>query len=102
MGNFRRQFLVIMARAGIDEGVFHDFRRTCITNWFFYGLSEYEVMKMAGHASFDTTRRFYLAIREDLVDRARTASTEASKGYQLRAGCAPPLRDTQKRAAHHK
>jgi len=34
---------------------------------------------MAGHASFDTTRRFYLAIRKDLIERARTASSQAMK-----------------------
>ena len=77
LNNFDRQFRSIRCRAGIDPGEFHDFRRTCITNWFANGLSEYEVMKMAGHASFETTRRFYLAVREDLVDRARAASSQA-------------------------
>jgi len=77
VSNFRRQFQVILARAGIDRGTFHDLRRTCITNWFTYGMSEYEVMIMAGHASFETTRKFYLAIRSDLVDLARKASSKA-------------------------
>ena len=72
-----------MARAGIDEGVFHDTRRTAISSWFAFGLSEYEVMKMAGHSSFATTHRFYLAVREDLVDRTRAASTEALKGLSV-------------------
>jgi integrase len=76
-GNFRRQWLIILSRANIDEGTFHDLRRTCITSWFAHGLSEYEVMIMAGHSSFETTRKFYLAIRNDLIDRARQASTEA-------------------------
>ena len=79
VGNFRRQFLLILSHAGIKQGTFHDFRRTCITNWFAYGLSEFEVMVMAGHASFETTRRFYMAIRSDLIDRARQASSEAMK-----------------------
>ena len=77
MSNFRYQFLKILERAGIDLGTFHDLRRTCITNWFAYGLSEFEVMIMAGHASFETTRRFYLAVRSDIIERARKASTEA-------------------------
>ena len=34
---------------------------------------------MAGHASFETTRRFYLAVRNDIIERARKASTEAMK-----------------------
>ena len=77
MCNFRRQFLIIQERAGIDEGTFHDLRRTCITNWFANGLSEFEVMIMAGHSSFETTRKFYLAVRDDIIGRARMASSKA-------------------------
>ena len=29
-----------------------------------YRLSEYEVMILAGHASFETTRKFYMAVRK--------------------------------------
>jgi integrase len=79
VGNFRRQFLLVLSRASIKQGTFHDLRRTCITNWFAHGLSEFEVMVMAGHASFETTRRFYMAIRNDLIDRARQASSDAMK-----------------------
>ena len=28
-------------------------------------------MHLAGHADFQTTHRFYLAVREDLLDRTR-------------------------------
>ncbi len=28
-------------------------------------------MHLAGHADFQTTHRFYLAVREDLIDRTR-------------------------------
>ena len=34
---------------------------------------------MAGHSCFETTRKFYLAVRKDLIERARAASTEAMK-----------------------
>jgi hypothetical protein len=37
-------------------------------------MSEYDVMKLAGHADFKTTHKFYLAIADDLIDRAREAS----------------------------
>ena len=79
LSNFRYQFLKIKEHAGIDFGTFHDLRRTCITNWFAYGLSEFEVMIMAGHSSFETTRRFYLAVRNDIIERAGEASAEATK-----------------------
>jgi len=46
-------------------------------NWLANGLSECQVMTMAGHASFETTHRFYLAVREDLLDRTRLASSKA-------------------------
>ena len=82
VNNFSRQFDDILLRAGIEieHGEFHDFRRTCLTNWLASGMSEYEVMKLAGHASFDTTRRFYLAVRGDILDRARQASSAALQG----------------------
>jgi hypothetical protein len=72
-----------MSYAGIENGEFHDLRRTCLTNWFAHGLSEFDVMTMAGHSSFETTRRFYLAIRNDLIDRARTASSKAMSGISV-------------------
>jgi len=103
VGNFRRQFKLILARAGIDEGTFHDLRRTCLTNWLFQGLSEYEVMIMAGHASFDTARKFYLAVRKDLLDRARKASSEAMKEISIANSLQVCLvRAKRKKAANHK
>ena len=101
LNNFDRQFRSIRSKVSIDDGEFHDFRRTCITNWFTSGLSEFDVMTLAGHSCFETTRRFYLAVRADLVDRARSASSRALTGIsvarQLRAavlgeiekGCQP-------------
>ena len=68
-----------MAKAGIEKGEFHDLRRTRLTNWLANGLSEFDVMTMVGHASFETTRRFYVAVRSDLLDRARKASSAALK-----------------------
>jgi len=36
-------------------------------------MSEHDVMTLAGHSSFATTHAFYLAVADDLVDRARKA-----------------------------
>lgn len=77
VSNIDRQFKSIRLMANIDNGEFHDFRRTCITNCFGSGLTEFDIMTLAGHSCFETTRRFYLAVRPDLVDRARTASSVA-------------------------
>jgi len=73
--NFYRQFDKIFKRAGIrKKGKFHDCRSTALSNWFAQGLSEYEVMRLAGHSSFDTTHKFYLAIKNDYLDKARQAN----------------------------
>ena len=80
LNNFDRQFRSIRNHAGVAHGEFHDLRRTCLSNWFANGLKEFDVMRMAGHSSFETTRRFYLAIRRDLLDRTREASTASMNG----------------------
>ena len=73
--NFYRQFDRIFVRAGIKKkGKFHDCRSTALSNWFAQGLSEYEIMKLAGHSSFETTQKFYLAIKNDYLDKARQAN----------------------------
>ena len=79
LNNFTRMFKSIRMMAGIKEGTFHDLRRTCLTNWLAAGLSEFEVMNLAGHSKFETTRRFYLAVNDDLIMRARAALGASSK-----------------------
>jgi len=66
--------------ASIERGTFHDLRRTCLSNWVAQGLSLFEVKELAGHAKIETTERFYLAVRKDVVDRARLASEASRKG----------------------
>ena len=83
LNNFDRQFRSILAKARIEDREFHDLRRTCMSNWFAHGLREFDVMKMAGHSNFETTRNFYLVIRNDLLDRARQASTEGMKSISV-------------------
>jgi integrase len=80
LSKFCHHFNRIRARAGIESGTFHDLRRTCLSNWVAQGLSLHEVKELAGHAGIDTTERFYLAIRRDVVDRARAASEASRKG----------------------
>ena len=73
INNFSDMFGDIKKKAGIKSGTFHDLRRTAITNWFYEGLEITEVMRLAGHSKYDTTLRYYLAVKDDLVDRARRA-----------------------------
>lgn len=81
LSKFCHHFNKIRARAGITAGTFHDLRRTCLSNWIVQGLSLHEVKELAGHAGIETTDRFYLAVRKDVVDRARAASEASRKGH---------------------
>ena len=63
VNNFTPQFEKILATANVKKGQFHDIRRTAITNWFANGMSENDVMTLAGHANFATTHEFYLVNR---------------------------------------
>ena len=74
VNNFKPDFEKTLRRASVRIRRFHDLRNTAITSWFRNGMSEYDVMKLAGHADFKTTHKFYLAIADDLIDRAREAS----------------------------
>ncbi len=92
VNNFRRQFNKILRKAGVKKGTFHDFRRTAISMWLANGMSEHDVMVLAGHASFATTHKFYLAVADDLVDRARVATAQGLRQKLVRFGT-PPSKD---------
>ena len=74
VNNFKRNFVQILRRAGVKTGTFHDIRWTAISRWLANSMSEYDVMTLAGHSSFATTHKFYLAGADDLVCRARAAT----------------------------
>jgi len=80
LSKFCQHFNKIRRLAGIDTGTFHDLRRTCLSNWIIQGLSLHEVKELAGHAGIETSERFYLAVRKDVLDRARAASEASRKG----------------------
>lgn len=73
INGFIDMFNEIKAMAGVKKGTFHDIRRTAITNWFYAGLEVLEVMELAGHSKYETTLKHYLAVKNDLVSRARKA-----------------------------
>ena len=96
---FNRHFNKILARAGIDHGEFHDLRRTAICNWFAEGLSELEVMHLAGHANFATTHRYYLKVSDDLVHRAREATARWLCQKLVQIGAASDIGSSGKKTA---
>ncbi len=56
------------------------------------GMSEHDVMVLVGHASFATTHKFYLAVADDLVDRARASTAQGLRQKLVRFGT-PPSKD---------
>ncbi len=98
LDNFDNHWRRIRQLASIESGTFHDLRRTCLSNWIAQGLSLYEVKELAGHAKIETTERFYLSVRKDVLDRARLASEASRKGISVaRLLRAPSERDQEKR-----
>jgi integrase len=69
-----KQFRVILDKVGITAAKFHNLRSTCLTEWLEGGLEPHEVKELAGHADIKTTINYYTAVRDEVVDRARTAS----------------------------
>ncbi len=67
--NFSRDFSRIRKRAGIADCSIHDLRRSAITNWA-QALPIQVVQQFAGHSNITTTRKYYLAVRPDDVERA--------------------------------
>ena len=90
VNNLRRQFNKILRKAGIKKGTFHDIRRTAITMWFANGMSEHDVMVLAGYSSFATIHEFYIAVADDLIHRARVATAQGLRQKLVRFGT-PPL-----------
>lgn len=74
--NWSKQFKRILNKVGITAAKFHNLRSTCITEWLECGLEPHEVKELAGHADIKTTIDYYTAVRDEVVDRARTASTQ--------------------------
>jgi integrase len=99
VSNFSRDFNKLLLRANIKEGEFHDLRRTAICNWFKEGMSEFDVMKLAGHADFKTTHKFYLRVRDDLVHHARQVNDRGLCQKLLQKCCSSDSARTQKKQA---
>lgn len=83
--------------ASIEKETFHDLRRTCLSNCVAQGLSLYEVKELAGHAKIETTERFYLAVRRDVVDRARAASEASREGNSVAHLLRAPFADGKRK-----
>jgi integrase len=100
--NFTWQFYKMLLKTNVDKGTFHDIRRTAITNWLRQGLSEYDVMTIAGHSNFETTHQFYLAVATDLVARARQVQANVLRQNLVHFGATTVFEALMKKADKHK
>ena len=75
--NVDRALKIALAKAGISDFRFHDFRHTCATRLVQAGEDLYKVQKYLGHLSGETTRRYAhhsvesLRRAADSLDRTR-------------------------------
>jgi integrase len=91
VNNLTRGFEVIRRRAGVSECTPHDLRRSAITNWA-QELPVQVVQELAGHSNTATTRRYYLTVRPEDVERANQLMnrilgacrvTDTKRGYRV-------------------
>jgi integrase len=69
VNNLTRDFEVLRCHSGLKKCTLHDLRRSAITNWA-QELPVQVVQELAGHSNIATTRKYYLAVRAEDVDRA--------------------------------
>lgn len=69
----RRAMQRIRKKAGVTDACLQHLRSTCFTTLAERGIALHEIQGLAGHASVETTRRYYIATRPESMDRIRTA-----------------------------
>jgi integrase len=69
------------------KGNFHDFRRAALSNLLTHGMSEHDVMVLAGLSDFATTHKFYLAVADYLIERVRAVAIQTIGKNLLQIFC---------------
>ena len=72
--NFRRTFMTLCRRSGVEYRKFHALRGAALTCMAENGLQPHELQAIAGHADVRTTFRHYVGARVEVLNRARKAS----------------------------
>ena len=70
VNNLHRRIRTLRKKAGVAKFTFHDFRRSCITNWA-NAMPAHVVRQLAGHSSIKTTQQYYLSVLKDDLEKAR-------------------------------
>ncbi len=83
VNNVMRDFGVIRRKAGVANCTLHDLRRSAITNWAKY-LPIHVVQQLAGHSNIATTRKYYLAVRNEDILSASKVINKIAEGTKSR------------------
>ena len=79
--NFSKPFNLILRRANVSDGTFHDLRRTYGTFMAEAGIPQHELAYLMGHNDTKTTERYYIKIRQShVIERARGLAISRAVG----------------------
>lgn len=97
--NFSKPFKLILRRANVSDGTFHDLRRTYGTNMAEAGIPQHELAYLMGHNDSKTTEKYYIKIRQrHVIERARGVTKCRGLGvsrFELLASSSPTTRSIQ-------
>ena len=69
--DFKKAWATACAAAGVKEALFHDLRRTALTNMIEAGLSEKEAMEISGHRTRAVFDRYYIVSDRRMKQNAK-------------------------------
>jgi integrase len=67
---FKRSWATACEAAGVDDALFHDLRRTAITNMIEAGFSEKEAMEISGHKTRSVFERYHIVSDRRMKENA--------------------------------
>jgi integrase len=71
VGDFRRLWRTLLENAGIDRRVlFHDFRRSAVSNMVRRGIDRDVAMRISGHKTSEVFRRYNIVFEKQVQDAA--------------------------------
>ena len=71
IGDFRKLWRNLLKAAGIERKIlFHDFRRSSVTNMIERGVDRDVAMQISGHKTPDVFRRYHIIRKKPLTDAA--------------------------------
>lgn len=83
IASFRKAFKTAAAAAGIEGLVPHDMRRSAVRNFRRAVLSEHEGMKLSGHETDSTYRRYDIISDDDLTESMNRVQEHLKKEAEI-------------------